>query len=384
MTKIKNNKIVKTNKKKAVKAVKPKTRQTPRMGAVTRVTTAPVSVGNSIQGSQPIITHNVNGVRVIGRDFCFECKATTAAVTNWALIGGMPLTPAVLVTSTIKNYAQMHNKFKINSITFYYITSSPTTQAGDIMFYYEKDRNGPFIDSTNNSFLPFVLSDPNTLIGPQWMNHQVRVTPVGEWRSTDYAVTTDLNEEAAGSVYLFSKTNSASSPGYIMMDYDISFKEMSTIPRSGMLPVTRGLYSYITLGETASVVTTGTALTPNVQGNNQDGTISALPSGAAAGDIYRFIAQVTNSTLVNAAWVNVNTTNLVLAKPNGALIPIPIDDGYTFYGLYTGTNIVIYPNLESAKTGLGYLYHGVSATVSWNMCCLASLVGNHQGFQSVY
>lgn len=385
MTKVKTarkqNKNMKNNKNKKTK---PKTRPQTTMGPVTRVNTAPVAIGNSILGSQPNVIQTANGTRVVGRDFCFECKATVAAVTSWALVGGMPLSPAVLVTSAVKNFAQMFNKFKINRIAFHYITSSPTTQAGDVMFYYEKDRNGPFIDSSNNSFLPYVLSDPNTLIGPQWMNHSVMVRPVGSWNSTDYGMSSDLNEETDGSIFLFSKTNSANSPGYIIMDYDISFKEMSINPRAGVLPVTRALFNYITVGITTTAVNTTTAFAIPIAGSNPDGTPSVMPSGAAAGDIYKFVTQLSSTILVNPAWVNVAAGTLISAKPNSTLIAQAVDDGYTMYALYTGTALVFYPSVEAAKTSTNWYVYGVSATVTFTLCGLISLVGSAAATQSAY
>lgn len=385
MTKVKTarkqNKNMKNNKNKKTK---PKTRPQTTMGPVTRVNTAPVAIGNSILGSQPNVIQTANGTRVVGRDFCFECKATVAAVTSWALVGGMPLSPAVLVTSAVKNFAQMFNKFKINRIAFHYITSSPTTQAGDVMFYYEKDRNGPFIDSSNNSFLPYVLSDPNTLIGPQWMNHSVMVRPVGSWNSTDYGMSSDLNEETDGSIFLFSKTNSANSPGYIIMDYDISFKEMSINPRAGVLPVTRALFNYITVGTTTTAVNTTTAFAIPIAGSNPDGTPSVMPSGATAGDIYKYVTQLSSTILVNPAWVNVAAGTLISAKPNSTLIAQAVDDGYTMYALYTGTALVFYPSVEAAKTSTNWYVYGVSATVTFTLCGLISLVGSAAATQSAY
>jgi len=385
MTKVKTarkqNKNMKNNKNKKTK---PKTRPQTTMGPVTRVNTAPVAIGNSILGSQPNVIQTANGTRVVGRDFCFECKATTAAVTSWALVGGMPLSPAVLVTSAVKNFAQMFNKFKINRIAFHYITSSPTTQAGDVMFYYEKDRNGPFIDSSNNSFLPYVLSDPNTLIGPQWMNHSVMVRPVGSWNSTDYGMSSDLNEETDGSIFLFSKTNSANSPGYIIMDYDISFKEMSINPRAGVLPVTRALFNYITVGISTAVVNTSTAISLLTAGSNPDGTPPVMPSGAAPGDIYKFVTQLSSTILVNPAWVNVTASTLMSAKPNSTLIPQVLDDGFTMYVLYTGSSLVFYPSIEAAKSSTNWYVYGVSATVTFTLCGLISLVGSAAATQSAY
>lgn len=338
-------------KKKAGKAVQRQKKQV-RFGPVATINTAPVAIGNSIRGSKPVVTNSVNGCRVVGRDFCFEAKSTVAAATNWSLIGGMPITPAVLATSALRSYAQLFSNFKVNRLVIHYITSSPTTQAGDILFYYERERNSPMIDCTSSSFLPFVLSDPSTVIGPQWQNHSILIDPVKEWKNTNYGLSDDLNEESVGSVFLFSKTNSANSPGYILVDFDITFKEMCINPRAGIIPITRGLWNYVTVGRTATAVTTNTLLSGAVQGTNPDGTASAMPIGFAVGDIYKVVALVTNSTVtgVNAAWTNVTAATLVSYQVSGNLTATAIDDGFTMFGIWDSSNLILFPTLESAKS----------------------------------
>lgn len=348
-----------------------------KFGPVSTINTAPVAIGNSIRGSKPQVSYSADGCRVVGRDFCFELKSTGATITGWSLIGGMPITPSVLATSSLRSYSQMFSKFKVNRMAFHYITSSPTTQAGDIMFYYERDRNGPAVDQTSNSFLPYVLSDPSTIIGPQWNNHTMMIKPVADWNSTNYGMTTDLNEESDGSIFVYSKTNSANSPGYILVDFDITFKEMCVNPRAGLLPVTRGLWNYLTLGVTSTAVTTTTAASLTVQGLNPDGGASTIPSGTAVGDIFKIIFQVTNSTLANAAWTNATTANVLAYRPASTLIATTVDDGFTCYGLATSaTVLVLYPTLEAAKASNNYMVWGVAATVTVNICTLVSFVGS--------
>jgi hypothetical protein len=371
--------MTKMNKQKQRMPVrKAKVQRRASFGPVSTINTAPVAIGNSVRGSKPLVTNSVNGCRVVGRDFAFECKATVAAATNWSLIGGMPVTPSVLTTSSLRSYAQLFSKFKVNRLVVHYITSSPTSQAGDVLFYYERDRNGPMIDFTSNSFLPYVLSDPATVIGPQWNNHSMMIDPIKEFRSTNYGVTTDMNEESAGSIFIFSKTNSVNSPGYILIDFDITFKEMNVNPRAGVLPITRGVWNYVTIGRTATAVTTSTNFTGAVQGNNPDGT-STSPTGVVTGDIFKVIALVTNSTVsgTNASWTSTTTANLIDYNTGSSLASVTIDDGFTMYSVWDGSSFNFWPTLEAAKsfsTSTQFRY-GVAATVTWNLCIFISLVG---------
>jgi hypothetical protein len=384
MAKVKNTKGKRKGPKRAMGK---KSKRPARFGPVTTISTAPVAIGNSVRGSQPQVTNSANGCRVIGRDFAFEAKATVAAANGWSLIGGMPLTPAVLATSSLRSYAQMFSNFKINRLVVHYITSSPTSQAGDIMFYYERERNSPMVDFTNSGFLPFVLSDPNTVIGPQWQNHSVMIDPVKEWKNTNYGLQSDLNEESVGSVFLFSKTNSASSPGYLLVDFDITFKEMCVNPRAGIIPITRGLWNYTTFGSTASAVSLGGGYLATLVGSNPDGTAATLPPGSQNGDIYKTVFLVTNSTVsgTNAAWTNVTTANLLAYSNNATTTPVTIDDGFTCYALLVSNTFIMYPSLEAAKTQSGSLKFGVTATITYALCAMVSLVAtNNTNSQSAY
>jgi hypothetical protein len=349
-------------------------------GPVSAIATAPVAIGNSIRGSEPVVKMASDGCRITGRDFAFQAGASVAAATDWTLIGGLPLTPAAMPATALKSYTQMYGYFRFNSIVVHYITSSATSQTGDVMFYYERDRAGPAIDPTSTSFLPFVLSDMNTVLGPQWTNHTALIKPDPEFKSTDYGMNHDLNEEANGTVFLYSKTSSANSPGYVVIDYDISFKQHQVNPRSGLLPVTRAQWTQTTLGETAAVqVNATTVLVPAIQGNTIAGTAAALPTGTLPGDIFKIIFDVTNSTVagVNAAWTNVTaSTAMKYQYPGSNAQAITLDDGFTCYGVYTtGPNVFrLYATLADAVTGSLPFLAGATSTNTYNVCVYMSLV----------
>lgn len=350
----------------------------PAFGPVSSISTAPVAIGNSIKGSKPTVIMSVDGCRVMGRDFGFAASPTPATVTGWTLVGGMPLTPSVLASSALKSYTQMYAKFRVNAIAAHYITSSATSQTGDVLFYVERDRSGPFIDWTSNSFLPYTLSDPHTVLGPQWTNHTAIFKPTTSFKYTDYGVNIDINEDICGQLCLFSKTSSVSSPGYVILDYDITFKELQVNPRAGVLPISRGQFSNINLQAVAVVATSGgTAIAPVVDaGNTISGLPSALPAGSQIGDIYRAIADVTNSQIVNAAWTNVTPSNLLRYElAGGNDVAAAIDDGFTFYIEMISSNTCrLFPTLTTAMSGQGAFTYGVTATVTFNLCCAISLV----------
>nr|WRQ64784.1 structural protein [Sobelivirales sp.]WRQ64839.1 structural protein [Sobelivirales sp.] len=370
-------------------AMRPGRQSRGMFGPVSSINTAPVSVGNSVRGSQPRVSQTTDGARVVGRDFAFALAGTASTVTNWELIGGMPVTPCCLPSSILRNYCQMFNKFKVNKFTMHYITSSPTSQAGDVLFYFEKDRLAPMPDYSNSSFLPYTLSDPHTVIGPQWTNHSATITPTKDWKTTLYGNQTDLNEDAEGTLFFFSKTNAANSPGYLLIDYDIQFKELSVNPRAGSLPVARAQSSFICLTNSSTTLNLGfSTLWSLTTGKNVSNVTSASPNGAIEGDIYKMVLQVTASQQVNAAWSGVPTpaTNTLLryGLTNRALT---IDDGTTLYGaLNSSAQIVLYATLEGAVTGTDPLEYATATTgATVNICAEMQLVRNVTDFtQSSY
>lgn len=367
--------MVKNNNRKQKQSKKPA--QRPTFGPVSAINTAPVSVGNSVRGSKPRVTQSVDGARIVGRDFAFALSATAAAVTGWEVIGGMPLTPCAFPSSMLRNYCQMFAKFKVNKCLVHYITSSPTSQAGDILFYYERDRVAPFPDYSNSSFLPYVLSDDHTVIGPQWTNHTMSIRPVPDWKSTLYGNQSDINEDAAGSFFLFSKTNAANSPGYLLIDYDISFKEMAVNPRAGSLPIARAQSTFVCLTNTATVVS-GTAYGYAVNtGKNVANAISAVPNGEVVGDIYKMIVQATASQQVNAAWTGTPALTLSTLWQYADGTDIVLDDGITLYARRVASTYTIYPTLENAISETDQIQASTSSTTpTVNLCAEIQLVRN--------
>lgn len=348
-------------------------------GAVSTINTAPVSVGNSVRGSAPRVTQTTDGARVVGRDFAFALSATTAPINGWELIGGMPITPACLPSSILRNYTQMFNKFKVNRFTIHYITSSPTSQAGDVLFYYEKDRLAPMVDYSNSSFLPFVLSDPHTVIGPQWTNHSITLNPAKDWKTTLFGNQSDLNEDAEGTIFFFSKTSAASSPGYLLIDYDLSFKELSVNPRAGTLPITRAQSSFICLTPAISVTSGSQAWWVWTVGKTITGATSLAPPGASMGDVYKVRFQVTASQLVNPAWTGTPTpaaNNLLQYGTSNKAITI--DDGFTCYLVYKDVStLTIHPTLENAVTNTDYIEWATTITTpNFPVCAELQFVRN--------
>jgi len=342
------------------------------LGPMTTITTAPVAIGNSIKGVASQVIRTADGVVVRGREFMFPAVGT-GSVTTWTLCGGAPLTPAAFSDSVISSYMRMYGKFKFVGAVATYITSSPTTSNGDVLFYYSKNRESVFLSQTSPNLLPMVLSDGNTVMGPQWTNHSTKLNLKGTWKSTDYGMHSGIEDYAEGELFLLSKTSTTDSPGYVIFDYQIAFQEMQISPRYLSFPMPKILWKASCFRLTTSGVVAGTAIQVFTGGNDITGAAASNPTGLANGDVYKVIIDLTNS----ATWTNV-TPSQFRVNENAGYAPLTIVDGTTLYAVYNDTTWTLYPNAETAFTCsiTGAISWGVTATVTVYFVNWLSYVGS--------
>lgn len=346
----------------------------PTFGSVSTINTAPVAIGNSLRGFQSQVVHTATGARVVGRDYAFTVAAT-GTVTGWCVAGGLPLTPAAMPATILRNFVQMYNNFKIRKIFVHYITSSPTSQAGDVVFYYQKNTNDPMLNCTDSTFLPFVLSDSQTVIGPQWTNHTVSLTPINNWKANDFGEEQSLAELSAGDVFIISKTSASNSPGYVIFDYDIEFRNLSVNPRWGIVPSSEGLWQQIA-AVSSTVVGTANIIPAQVSSLSTTGlgaTTISTPT-VSTGHVYKFFIDITNSTfttpntsgaqwaeqLGGSAYGGATAAAGTVVATNTNIAP---KDGFTCYLSFASTTTAVYfPTYEAAVAGYGAFTYQTVAT----------------------
>lgn len=361
------------NRPKAAKALKKKNTQRKTIGAVSSISTAPVAIGNSIHGARSMSRATNNGVVAIGRDFMFT-PIGSGTVTTWTLVGGTPLAPVAFGDSSVRQYMQMYQKYRWRRCVVHYITSSPTSSNGDVMFYHQKNRNSVFLNQTSSFLLPYVISDPDTVIGPQWTNHSADLHVQGTWKSTDYGMNSTVSDFADGDIFLLSRTSTTDSPGYVLFDYEIEFAEMQISPRLLSLPLPRAQWSQLNLGGSGVVtVANSTSVLVDATGNNLSGTASYRFQGLTIGDIYKVILDVTNSG--PGSWVVATVNNLFYCQEPNGFVSIPIQDGTTLYAIWNGARFAFYINVETAYSNGKELLYGVTGTVTFSLQCWLSLVG---------
>lgn len=349
------------------------------LGPIATIDTAPVSIGSTISGCKPITIPIQDGVRVKARDYLLGIDSTAAAITGWTMVGGAPLTPACMVSSTLKAFSNTYAEYMVHGMSFHYITTASTTETGAMMFCIQKDRSAPGAITSSPNFLPMVLSDHGTILGPLWKNNTAMYCPEPQWLSVDIFNDEDLVHQACGELWVYTRTSVTDSPGYVLIDYDISFRELQVNIKSLSLPASRIKYSQVLLQISAGVTAHTSFGEFNLGvGTLMDGvTASQFPVGAQEGDVYKVICNIANSSITNAT----ASTMLEIDPPVGTTyIPITMTDGFTFYGVKTGTVVVAYPDFDSAKsygkTAGNPFYFAVTATVTATIPAYISLCGS--------
>jgi hypothetical protein len=258
-----------------------------------------------------------------------------------------------------------------------------------MMFYFNKNRGSALLDTSNNNFLSVVLSDPHTVMGPLWKNHSAGFRPNPISYSTDILNDEDLQHEGPGEIFVYTRSAANLSPGYILVDYDITFKTLQTNIRSLLFPIARLKYSQVGLGYAGPVSVVQGA--EAVFGTDQP-LLDSLSSSSIVqdtqsklGDVYKVVLVTRYINIVNAA----RDTLLQYELRQGAeAIEGPvfttIDDGFTMFGVYMNSGVggilMMYPTVAAAMSQqYPYAWGVTTATLTIKMQAWISLIGNVGG-----
>lgn len=323
----------------------------------------------------------------------FQVSAVQAAVTDWTMAGGCPLIPHAFVASILRSYASIYAEFVVHGVSFHFITASPTSVGGDIMFYINKSRASALLDTSNPNLLSVVLSDPNTCIGPLWKNISAGYKPVFKTYSTDILNDEDLRSEGPGELFVYTKSNTLQSPGYVLVDFDITFKTMQVNIRELTFPMNRLKYSCYGIGYNVPVAWAagGDAVT-QTRGTLVDGVTSSSISSdpnVKLGDVFKVVMCPSAGQFVPGT-AGLGLTNLFQygirqgGEASIGVVPFTVDDGFTCFAVYmnAGSNgiVMLYPTVASAMTQQYPLEWGLTVTNSaFNIPSWFSLIGNTAG-----
>nr|UHS72094.1 MAG: putative coat protein [Tombusviridae sp.] len=339
-------------------------------------TAAPVALGATMTGMRTIVKKSGRGHTLRGREFLGSAY-DTQTITSWTMCLGAPLTPVSFVDSMLRQYGAMYNYFRWTKLKIWYINSSSTSSTGSVMLYYNKDRASPFLSQTSPNLLPFVLSDPHTTIGPQWQNFSVELEPDSSWKRLDYGMNSDITHYSAGEVFLLSKTGAdTNSPGQLLMEYEIQFKDENLTPRLLLWP--QPTINYVPYEfQIPATSTVSTAVQLVLAGGAPP--IGSNSNLVQLGGIYKVIVDFSNS----GPWSNLTpaVTNATLFKTKLAsgTTPLSIMDGTTLYAVNGSSNVRFFVSADDAYSDASEIQWTVTLTANTGngatLFCWFSLLG---------
>jgi hypothetical protein len=350
-------------------------------GGVSQVGMAPVTIGNTIRAVKQRTMEHRNGVRVIGRDFVMAVGGTQSAFSNWCFQAGFGLSPICLNATGLRGYFQTYERFKWNAVNVHYITSSPTSATGDVLIMYHSNHGGPKVDHTSTNFMSYALSTDAALLGPQWTNHSVQIV-YGErdWYDTDVLSSEDVKHQADGEVLCYTRNTtqagSPDQPGYLLIDYDVTFERRMLNPRVQSLPSSlfkwqQGVFNVnaaTTAGQTVSFNFNAT--------NTYAGIAGVLPAGLAIGDIFQVVFDTQLTTAIGATFA----TAVSVIVSSGVTQTYPIITGTTLYAV-CGSAVgfgafALYPNYDAALVGTPMVWTATSAGITLACPLVLTCVGS--------
>lgn len=322
-------------------------------GPVSTIDTAPVSIGNTISGANAVVIPTKDGIRIKGRDFLCNVDATATSITGFTMVGGAPISPICMVSSAIKGFMNAYANYYIHGVAFHYITAANTGESGTLVLMINKNRAGPGIPTDGSTFLPTILSDHNTVMSPLWKNCSAVFLPPPEWYSTNIFNDEQLSAQSPGELFVFTKSSQNIPQGYILVDYDVSFRNMQASLKQLTLPVSRMKYTQSRLFVSGSLVVNN-AVNLGLSGTLMDGaTPAAPPSGYLVGDVYKCIFNMNDATLTG---FTATTTFRHQLQAGSINVDLSLVDGFTLYAVaITTTNVTLYPNYPAAVAASGQL-----------------------------
>jgi hypothetical protein len=364
------------------KKMKPPQQAIRAFGGVTQMDIAPVSIGNSIRSVKQELTHGPNNVRIVGRDYVTTIGGTSTGYTTFTFQCGMGLSPVSLNASGLRGFFTSYEKFRWNKAVAHYITSSPTSTSGDILMFYHSNHAGPKVNHTSTNFLAYALSTDAAVLGPQWTNHSVNLLEGPRpWLDTDLFNAEDVQHQADGELLVYTRNTTngtaADSPGYLLIDYDITFQSRMLNPRVQTIPSSLFKWFPTSMSYVAGV-STNDPFHGIFAGANIDGTTASLPpTGAAIGDIFQVVFDPTNAVTTNFS--PATGVSVKLGNANNTTV-FPIVAGTTIYGVITsvtGTgDMWFYPTYDSVFGANYLMFNFTNASVTFQcpiaMCGVGS------------
>lgn len=318
----------------------------------------------------PRITYTRNGCQIYGEDFVTACSPLNSA-TNWSTVAGFPVAPYALGPNALADLSRTYSEYRFNKLAVLYVPAVGTGANGQVAIYHKKDRTDPGLDPNGAAFFNYVLSQKSGIIGPVWQPMGIEMPCSSDFRSTVPYMGVDPNDEADGEIFIATNNSLAGvapSVGIIKIQYVVEFRGMSRNPRLSLIPTARQVYFNLSFGSNGVPVLTSSSVKGQLFGNDQSGGVSTVTP--QRGDIIKFNLDLTKSSLGT-----LNAGNFMNESAVGAFFSVTLENGFTMYLWYDGTNYYPCKSFIAANNANTY-FNGTNNSAVWNLVGMGSVVGN--------
>ncbi len=346
--------MAKSQKLRGAPTPTPKPTQTskskPKMPKQTmQLVTPPVAFGSTMTKAKADIVRTKDTVRVRGNDFAAQVDVNSTSL--WGMSKSALLSPAFLQSAALGNIARSYERYKWNFLRVHYVPKVSTTTNGAIILTSQRSVSEPGVSPSNANFLPRAMSQGNACFTPIWAPAYIDIDPSDQWYLVDPATTVDPDDSIAEELLVYgSGINGVA--GYLIVEYDIVFKEPLYQPHTSQLPISTGpgVRGVMTLSQAVNAVGDAVILTEFSPVFN----INLIPNGT----ILRAVFDVQGSSFPSPTNSTTFAETITKYSSNvstivGSASNLTFLGGNVTYWVVNGANVEVYLTLEGAVTGSG-------------------------------
>jgi hypothetical protein len=312
--------------------------------------TAPVSIGTITRNFAPKVTRSTNAANIVGKDFIGTVEGQ--GVSSFGLGKSALLSPAYFNSTILGNICRSFEHYRFNRLRVHYVPKVATTAVGQLILCSQHSVSEPGLQPESGTFLQRAMSQGNASFSPLWTPNYIDITTDAQWRLVDPATTVDLDDCILEELQVYTQVNASAQVGYLIAEYDISFKDPIFQPHASQIPFPTGPGVRVSFTDATAV----NAIGDDVIWDDPLGALSFATT--SNGTIFRGVFDLQGSaagagtTMNNAfnagVFYRTNTTTLANSTSSHTMI-----GGRVIYLVVAGSSVYAYTSLEAAANGSG-------------------------------
>lgn len=311
---------------------------------------APVAVGTVFRSVKTTHTQTKNGSVLSGSDFIGAVEGQ--GVATFGLGKSALLSPAYFLATFLGNISRSYEKYRWRKLRINYVPKVSTGLNGQVILCSSHSVSEPCLQPEAGTFLARAMSQGNASMGPLWMENHIDIQTGNSWYMVDPTTTTDPDDAIAEELQVYVQTQTVGQVGYLYVEYEIEFSQLTYQPHSTSIPISTGPGVRVVLNDAAAT---------NAANDDWSLADSAGTLGLATlanGSIFRAAFDLQGSSCYTGSTFGAGFRTLTASRSNTLTTTSfttaqPIVGGSTFYLVVNGTNMQVYTSLEAAVNGNG-------------------------------